>query len=132
VRSEGAIARTGSGLILLAEDEGAVRRLTTRILEKAGYQVIGAADGKEALEIARGLGRPLDLLLSDVVMPELRGPELAEILAREGRVRRAVLFSGYPEGLKDAGLQGLEKWELLSKPFSRADLLAAVERALGT
>lgn len=102
-----------------------------RILERAGYDVLGAADGKEALEIARGLASPLDLLLSDVVMPELRGPELAEILAEEGRVRRAVLFSGYPEGLPETGLRNLEAWELLSKPFSTADLLAAVERVMG-
>jgi FixJ family two-component response regulator len=63
-------------------------------------------------------------------MPEMRGPELAEILAREGTVRRVVLFSGYPEGLREAGLKGLEAWELISKPFSSDELLAAVERAL--
>jgi len=129
-RIRGSVRRTGSGLILLAEDEAAVRRLTTRILERAGYRVLSAADGKEALALARGLEEPLDLLLSDVVMPEMRGPELAEILAREGTVRRAVLFSGYPEGLQEAGLNGLEAWELISKPFSSEELLAAVERAL--
>ncbi|MGW8266903.1 MAG: ATP-binding protein [Longimicrobiales bacterium] len=127
---EGSAPRTGSGLILLAEDEGPVRRLTTRILERAGYEVLSAADGKEALRLARGLTTPLDLLLSDVVMPEIRGPELAGILAREGRVRRAVLFSGYPEGLREAGLRGLETWELIPKPFTSGELLAAVARAL--
>ncbi len=129
-RVRGAVRRTGSGLILLAEDEAAVRRLTTRILERAGYRVLSAADGREALNLARELEEPLDLLLSDVVMPEMRGPELAEILAREGTVRRVVLFSGYPEGLREAGLKGLEAWELISKPFSSDELLAAVERAL--
>jgi len=123
--------RTGSGLILLAEDEGAVRRLTTRILERAGYEVLSAAGGREALKRARELTVPLDLLLSDVVMPEIRGPELAEMLAREGRVRRAVLFSGYPEGLREAGLRGLEAWELIPKPFTTGELLAAVARAMG-
>jgi PAS domain S-box-containing protein len=128
---EGTAPRTGSGLILLAEDEGAVRRLTTRILERAGYEVLSVADGREALEVARGLTVPLDLLLSDVVMPEIRGPELAEILAKEGRVRRAVFFSGYPEGLREAGLRGLDAWELIPKPFSSGDLLSAVARVLG-
>jgi CheY-like chemotaxis protein len=124
------VSRTGSGRILLAEDENAVRRLTSRILERAGYEVLQASDGREALELARGLERPVDLLLSDVVMPEIRGPELAEILGSEGRVQRVVLFSGYPEGLRDAGLRGLKKWELISKPFSSTELLAAVGRAM--
>ncbi len=124
------VTRTGSGRILLAEDEDAVRRLTSRILERAGYQVLQAADGKEALDLARELSEPVDLLLSDVVMPEIRGPELAEILGREGRVQRVVLFSGYPEGLREAGLKGVGRWELISKPFSSAELLAAVERAM--
>ena len=130
VVSDGVVSRTGSGRILLAEDESAVRRLTSRILERAGYDVLQAADGQEALDIARGLEEPLDLLLSDVIMPEIRGPELAEILGSEGLVRRVVLFSGYPEGLREAGLRGLEKWELISKPFSSTELLAAVGRAL--
>ena len=130
VATGAAVSRTGSGRILLAEDENAVRRLTSRILERAGYEVLQASDGQEALELARGLEGPVDLLLSDVVMPEIRGPELAEILGSEGRVQRVVLFSGYPEGLREAGLRGLEKWELISKPFSSSELLAAVERAM--
>ncbi len=125
------IPGNGSGLILLAEDEDAVRRLTTRILERAGYEVLAARDGKEALETARAHQGTIDLLLSDVVMPGLRGPELAEAMAREGLVERAVLFSGYPEGLKEKGLRGLKAWELIPKPFNSSDLLGAVERALG-
>jgi len=122
--------RKGSGLILLAEDEDAVRRLTCRILERAGYRVISARDGEEALALARTQERPVDILLSDVVMPGIRGPALAETLTREGKVSGVVLFSGYPEGLNDAPLDGRETWELLSKPFTSAELLAAVERAL--
>jgi PAS domain S-box-containing protein len=120
----------GSGLILLAEDEEGVRRLTTRILERAGYKVISAADGRAALDLAMTYEGTFDLLVTDVVMPEMRGPELAEALARAGKVKRAVLFSGYPEGMREAGLRGLERWELLSKPFTSKDLLAAVRRAM--
>jgi PAS domain S-box-containing protein len=122
--------RPGSGMILLAEDEDAVRRLTTRILERAGYEVLVATDGKNALEMARAHEGQIDLLLTDVIMPNIRGPELAEILAQEGRVTRVVLFSGYPEGMRDTGVKGLETWEFLPKPFSSRDLLAAVQRAL--
>ena len=130
VRARAGKSRGGSGRILLAEDEDAVRRLTHRILERAGYEVVVARDGEEALALARGKGARFDLLLSDVVMPGVRGPDLAELLAREGIVRRVVLFSGYPQGLKRAALQGLDTWELLPKPFSSGELLAAVDRAL--
>lgn len=123
---------SGSGMILLAEDEEAVRRLSTRILERAGYEVLPAENGRVALDLAMEHEGTLDLLVSDVVMPELRGPDLAEALARAGKVKRVVLFSGYPEGMKDAGLRGLERWELLPKPFTSRELLAAVQRALGT
>ncbi|MFC1574516.1 ATP-binding protein [Gemmatimonadota bacterium] len=129
-RQEGTIPRSGSGVILLAEDEEAVGRLTTRILERAGYQVLSAKNGPEALELALNREGPIHLLLSDVVMPGLRGPELAEALAREGRVRRAVFISGYAEGMTEAGPEGLDAWELVSKPFKAAELLNAVERVL--
>ena len=86
---------------------------------------------QDKLEMARAHEGTLDLLLTDVVMPNIRVPELAEILAREGKVRRAVLFSGYPEGMRDTGLKGLEAWELIPKPFTSRDSLAAVQRVLG-
>ncbi len=124
------VARTGSGVILVAEDEEAVRRLAIQILERAGYEVISAASGAEALEVARTREGPIRLLLSDVVMPGLRGPELAETLAQEGRVRRAVLISGYADGMKEGGPQGLDAWELLPKPFNSAELLATIEKVL--
>lgn len=122
--------REGSGRILLAEDEDGVRRLTQVILQRAGYEVISAADGEEALALARGDEEGLDLLLSDVVMPGVRGPELARTLAGEGIIRRVVLFSGYPEGLKGTDLEGVDAWELLPKPFTSAGLLNVVERVL--
>ena len=93
--------------ILLAEDEAGVRRLAQQILERAGYRVVPAADGREALIQAAGEPGSLDLLLTDVVMPGLRGPELAEALAASGKVRRVVLFSGYPDGLPEAGPPGI-------------------------
>jgi DNA-binding NtrC family response regulator len=72
----------------------------------------------------------VDLLLSDVVMPRLRGPELAETLAWRGKEAKAVLFSGYADGMQESGLQGPDSWQLLQEPFSSSKLLAAIRRIL--
>lgn len=122
--------REGTGLILLAEDEAGVRRLAQQILERAGFRVVTAGDGREALIQAAGEPGAFDLLLTDVVMPGLRGPELAEALASSGKVRRAVLFSGYPDGLPDEGPPGIQVWRYLPKPFSADQLLDAVHDVL--
>jgi PAS domain S-box-containing protein len=116
----------GQGLILLAEDEGGVRRLAELVLSKAGYRVITAADGREAVDLAAGSSDRIDLLVTDIVMPGMRGTILAEQLAASGKVTRALLISGYPEGLSDAGPQGLEAWRFLAKPFKAQELLEAV------
>ncbi len=120
-----------SGVILLAEDQDAVRKLARTILERAGFRVLEARDGTEALQLAQQHDGPIHLLLSDVVMPGLRGPELAEELAREGLVDRAVLFSGYPEGMREAGPEGLAAWRFIPKPFSSSELLTAIQDTLG-
>ncbi len=125
-----ALRHVGAGVVLLVEDEDAVRHLATRILERAGYEVLQARSGTDALELARRLDKPVRLLVTDVVMPGLRGPDLAETLAGEGRVRRVLLFSGYPDGMPERGPRGLEAWELIPKPFTVSELLAAMERVL--
>jgi signal transduction histidine kinase/CheY-like chemotaxis protein len=123
-------APSKGGVILLAEDEVDVRRLAQTILERAGYEVLPAADGREALEVAANTATEIDLLVSDVVMPGFRGPQLAEVLAASGKVSRAVFVSGYPEGLTDAGPEGVSAWRFLAKPFTSAQLLEAVESVL--
>ena len=70
----------GTETILVAEDEDGVRSLTREVLEKYGYRVLEAANGEEALAVADQHQGPLDLLLSDVVMPRMGGPELAQAL----------------------------------------------------
>ncbi|HUE88232.1 MAG TPA: ATP-binding protein [Vicinamibacterales bacterium] len=119
----------GTQTILLAEDDGAVRRLARDVLTNQGYTVLDARDGDEALEIARQYGGPIHLLIADVVMPGLSGRELSEQLnlARPGS---PVLYtSGYTENLMvRAGFeQGLT---LLAKPFLPADLLRKVDEVL--
>ena len=118
-------------MVLLVEDEAGVRKLARTLLERAGYQVLEAQDGVRALEIVEGFAGTIDVLLSDIVMPGMRGHQLAETLATRGRIRRAVFFSGYPEGFEEEGLGALERWEFISKPFTGVDLLGALGRVLG-
>ena len=79
----------GTETILVAEDEDGVRSLTREVLEKYGYRVLEAANGEEALIVADQHQGPLDLLLSDVVMPRMGGPELAQALLDGSALRRA-------------------------------------------
>jgi CheY-like chemotaxis protein len=130
-RDAGAAARIDSApprgheTVLLVEDEPEVRRLTREILEMHGYAVLEAGDGATALQTAREHPGPIDLLLTDVVMPGLRGHEVAQALAATGRRPRVLYISGYPE------LGGAESAiGLLPKPFSPAELARKVRAVL--
>jgi CheY-like chemotaxis protein len=116
--------------ILVAEDEDAVRALTTRILRKRGYAVLEAKHGAEALEIAQKHSGRIDLLLTDVVMPVLGGRELAERLARVRPAVKVLFMSGYAN---DALLQhGVSQGSrtFLEKPFTPDALATKVREVL--
>ena len=116
--------------ILVADDEDGVRDVATRILVKHGYRVLAAANGREALEIARTHPGSIDGILSDVVMPHMNGPELASAL-RTVRPDAPVLFmSGFAGPLMSE--QGLlnEDVTVVGKPFTSSELLAAVHNTL--
>jgi two-component system, cell cycle sensor histidine kinase and response regulator CckA len=125
VRTAGSAPST----ILVAEDEPAVRSLVEHVLRDAGYTVIAAVDGREALDLAGGLAS-IDLLLTDVMMPRLNGPELAAAL-REWRPDQRVLFmSGFTNDvLGERGITSPEV-ELLTKPFAPNELVARVQEML--
>ncbi len=118
--------------ILLTDDESSIRAPLRRILEDSGYRVVEAQDGEEALALAEGLDGPIHLLLTDVVMPGMRGDELARKLG-ERRPRMRVLFmSGYsPEAIATHG-KLLPGSSFLSKPFSSSDLVDRVQETLAT
>ncbi len=123
-------ATGGTETVLLVEDATDVRLLARRILAASGYHVIDAANGGEALLLAERHEGPIDLLLTDVVMPHMSGKELADRL-RASRPSIEVLYmSGYTDnaiahhGIVDPGVS------LVQKPFSRADLQRAVRIAL--
>jgi signal transduction histidine kinase/ActR/RegA family two-component response regulator len=115
--------------ILVVEDEPGVRRATVRILRSAGYEVVAAESGAEALRVA-GTCDGIDLVLSDIVMPDLDGPETVARLRATRPALRALFVSGYGEDvLSRAG--GLAEGDgLLAKPFRPGQLLTAVADAL--
>ena len=111
--------------MLVVEDEDEVRSLASEFLRSAGYSVLTAKDGVEALEISERLGGAIQLLLTDVVMPKMRGTELAqELKARFPRLR-VVYMSGYLEQDPCSG-EILEKAIVLQKPFSRDSLVREI------
>jgi signal transduction histidine kinase/CheY-like chemotaxis protein len=120
----------GCETVLLAEDEPAVRELTRRTLASAGYLVVAASNGAEALSLLEAHPGRIDLLLTDLVMPGLSGKQLAErVRARRPGVR-VVYISGYVD--RDLAEEGPDDdgWTLLPKPFTREDLLRTVREAL--
>lgn len=122
---------TGSGTILLVEDEEAVRSFAARALEGRGYTVLQAGTGAEALEVLEAHDGDVDLVVSDVVMPEMDGPTLLTKL-RETRPDLKVIFiSGYAEEAFRKNLEGEETFAFLPKPFSLKQLAAAVKDLLG-
>ena len=122
---------TGQGTILLVEDEEAVRAVNSRALTARGYTVLAAASGIEALEIieARG-GEPVDLVLSDVVMPEMDGPTLLVELRKRMPGVKVVFVSGYAEDAFAKHLPEGEQFAFLPKPFSLKQLVETVKQAI--
>jgi PAS domain S-box-containing protein len=122
----------GGETILLVEDEDALLEVSTRILARNGYRVIAASSGAEALLLAEQHPDGIDLLVTDVVMPNMQGKELADTLLRIRPAVRVLYMSGYARpvlasrGTLETGVA------LLEKPFSEAALLAKVTEVLGT
>ncbi|MFI5008760.1 MAG: ATP-binding protein [Solirubrobacterales bacterium] len=120
----------GEATILLVEDEQALREVTRRILTGAGYRVIVAANGPEALVLASEHTDAIDLLLSDVIMPQMPGPQLAERLLVERPSVHVLLMSGFAQPILDSGGHLDAGMALMEKPFSGLGLLAKVAQIL--
>jgi len=119
----------GRKTVLIVEDEEGVRELASEFLESAGYTVLTAKDGTEALAIAEQSDEPIHLLLTDVVMPKMRGPELAKRLKGLRTRLRIVYMSGYLE-YNRGNDDFLEEGFFLQKPFSRDTLVLKMGEAL--
>jgi len=118
---------TGHGTILLVEDEEAVRAFAARALASRGYTVLQAASGIEALQIVEQNGGKIDLVVSDVVMPEMDGPSMFGELRKRGVKAKVIFVSGYAEDAFAKNLPEGEDFGFLPKPFSLKQLIEAVK-----
>jgi PAS domain S-box-containing protein len=124
------VAAEGTETILVAEDADLVRQLTREMLEVRGYRVLEASNGAEALDICKTHEGPIDLILSDVVMPGLTGRELADKAVRLRPEVRVLLMSGYTDEISKAGFlhPGLQ---FIEKPFTSNSLALKIREVLG-
>jgi two-component system cell cycle sensor histidine kinase/response regulator CckA len=122
--------RSGGETILLVEDDSALRKMAEEVLRDTGYKVVIAQSGAEALQVAAKHRGPLDVLLTDVVMPGMTGRELAgQIVATHPRIQ-VLYMSGYTDdAIGHHGLQD-QTWRLLQKPFTHETLVRHVRDAL--
>ena len=118
-----------SETVLLVEDEPSVREFCKRALTAEGYEVY-AAGPHDALEIADRLGTKLDILVTDVVMPDLDGPTIAAALRSRRRDLKVMFMSGYPRDREDDLTGAAAEGMILAKPFSPRELCDAVRRVL--
>ena len=123
-------AGAGGETVLLVEDEPGVRSLARRALQRFGYRVLEAGNGQEALMVARRFDSTIDLLLTDVVMPEMGGRELAQVLKRERPTTRVLYTSGYPDtaGLQEEVQEAAVAY--LPKPYTPEELAQKVRDVL--
>jgi PAS domain S-box-containing protein len=128
------VARTegvgGRATILLVEDEDMVRALAGRTLMAAGHTVLEARDGKEALAVAESAGVEIDALVTDIVIPYLSGPELAERLRRDRPHLRVMFTSGYPRHIGGGAISLPPDSLFLKKPFDAEMLIDRIDELL--
>ncbi len=118
------------GTVLLVEDSDAVRAVVAKMLEEGGFTVLQASGGEEALAFARRGDAQIDLLLTDIVMPEVSGVELADRLERERPDVRILFMTGYAEEVVvNEGILGKGR-ECIGKPFTQEQITRRVRKIL--
>lgn len=122
--------RRGTETILVVEDEDAVRMVAQRILSAAGYEVLAAANGGEALLTCERRGTEIQLVITDIVMPQMSGPEFVDRLATVSPGMKVIFMSGYTDGAIIHQRMIEDNQIFLSKPFSAAEMLDKVRLAL--
>jgi two-component system cell cycle sensor histidine kinase/response regulator CckA len=121
---------TGQGTILLVEDEEGLRSLNARGLRSRGYSVIEASNGVEAMEALEEKNGAVDLVVSDVVMPEMDGPTLLRAMRVHNPDLKIIFVSGYAEDAFAKSLDEDEKFEFLPKPFTLSQLVGKVKETM--
>lgn len=123
---------SGAGTILLVEDEDAVRAFASRALSTRGYNVLQASNGEIALDIVEECGGDIDLVISDVVMPNMDGPTMAKKLREKYPDIKVIFISGYTEDAFEDELERPEDFLFLPKPFSLKQLASKVKEVLAS
>ncbi|HCE67909.1 MAG TPA: hypothetical protein DER40_10425 [Geobacter sp.] len=121
---------SGDATVLLVEDNDMVREMVREMLEAAGYRIIATADPHRALELVAGNNVAVDLLVSDVVMPGMNGPELYERLVLHAPSLKVVYISGYPMNPAMRGGTLEDEVSYLQKPFTAEALLERILQVL--
>jgi two-component system cell cycle sensor histidine kinase/response regulator CckA len=121
---------TGQGTILLVEDEEGLRGLNARGLRSRGYTVLEAANGVEAIDVLGTRDGSVDLVVSDVVMPEMDGPTMLKEMRASNPALKVIFVSGYAEDAFEKSLPEGEQFNFLPKPFTLAQLVAAVKETI--
>ena|SRR3989338_9698946 len=116
--------------ILLVEDDQLVCDVISCVLEKQGYHVVSTRSPTEALEICKNIQTPPDLILTDIVMPGMKGTELAAILKKTTPTMKIIYMSGYTEHVITPKLLNEEKSYFISKPFTPKELLNKLQSVL--
>ncbi len=119
-----------SGTVLVVEDEPVVAALVKQALESEGYLVLEARNGAAALRLFRKDGKDVDLILTDVIMPVMNGPELVTRILENRPDLPALFMSGYADDFLDRYGFALDEMSLLRKPFSTAQLVDRVRQAM--
>jgi signal transduction histidine kinase len=123
----------GTETILVVEDDASLREVTREFLQRSGYSVMSAGSPQEALQLAEGHGgRPIDFLLTDVIMPKMNGRELATRLIKDRPEMQVLYVSGYTDGIVRDGTHGAleEGLAFLEKPYTRQALLRKIREML--
>jgi two-component system cell cycle sensor histidine kinase/response regulator CckA len=121
---------TGQGAILLVEDEEAVRAFASRALASRGYTVLEADSGLDALRVVEEAGGKIDLIVSDVIMPEMDGPTMLTELRKRGLTAKIVFVSGYADDAFAKNMPEGQEFLFLPKPFSLKQLIETVKGAM--
>jgi two-component system cell cycle sensor histidine kinase/response regulator CckA len=122
---------TGTGRVLLVEDEDGVRSFAVRALQRQGYEVLEAASGLEALDVLAAAGGNIDIVVSDVIMPEMDGPTMYKEMLKLRPGLKIIFVSGYPSDAFEKSLDADTEFAFLPKPFTLPQLAAKVKEEMG-
>lgn len=117
--------------VLVVEDQEEVRAVLSRMLERLGYMPLTAADGEQALRVARGTDATIHLMLTDVVMPGMSAVDLTKQISAERIGLRTIYMSGYPEDVLGEHLGSDGSSAVLLKPFNQDQLHDAIQNLIG-